>query len=221
MLKVRIDGLDRIEKKLTDLAKKKVPAAVAVAMKQGLPDGKAAMKAELQRGLNISKSKFQNVMTGRVQDADKSRMPQAVFYSRAGWLDAHVKGATIRGRAGKGVLIPINTKDGKRIGYKAWKQRIQILASQGNLEFRKVKGKVLVYAENLKKQDANLTNRALRGHNRKVGADKWGRKRSREIPIAIFMKSVKLRKRLDFEAVAKSRIGPGMAARVKAALARL
>lgn len=218
MLSVKIEGLDKIERNMRDLAQKKLPAAVAKGMRQALPAGKSAMREELKRGLHVTKSQFPNVMQAQVQDRDKSRMPQAVFYSKAGWLDAHVKGATIKGRVGKGVLIPINTKDGKRIGYRAWKQRIQLLASQGNLEFRQVKGKVLVYAENLKGKDAATTNRALRGHNRKIGADKYGRKRSVEIPIAIFVRRVKLRKRLDFQAVAARLIAPDISRRVQASI---
>ncbi len=221
MLSVRIEGLDKIQRQLRDLAKQKVPKAVSAGMKASLPAGKSAMRDEVRRGLKVSKSSFPNVMNAVVQDADASRMPQAVFFSRAGWMAAFTTGVTIKGKRGQGVLIPINTKGGRRIGYRTWQKRIRLLAAQGNLEFRKVKGKVLVYAENLKGSDAGVTNRALRGHNRKVGKDRFGKKRSVEIPIAILVRSVTLRKRLDFNSVADRQIRPAMARNIQAQIDRI
>lgn len=218
MLSVRIEGLDKIQRQLRDLAQKKVPAAVSKGMKASLQAGKSALRDEVRRGLNIKKSTFPNVMNGKVQDADKARMPQTVFYSRAGWLDAFTTGATMRGKRGQGLLIPINTKGGKRIGYNAWKRRIKLLDSQGNLTFVKRKGKVLVYAESLRGDDGRLVNQALRGHNRRIGSDRYGRRRSKEIPIAVYVKSVKLQKRLDFDAIATRKIGPAIAKNIQSAI---
>jgi hypothetical protein len=158
-------------------------------------------------------------MRGEVVAKNPDKPPVAVFYPKAAWLDAFVDGATITGRAGKGVLIPINAKSASgRIGYRAFQRMIQALAAQGNLEFRPIKGHVIVFAEVGAALERSADGRRINRLSRTNIKNRAGKRKS-EVAIAIWVPRVVLGKRLDFES--KSRlIAEQMADAIQAELGR-
>lgn len=175
---IRLDMLDR----------------VGEGMRQALPLEKAAGRQLIASKLKVRKATFPNVFTGLVSQKD-GKPPVTVMYSKAGWLEAHAEGVTIRGRSGRGVLIPLNTRLG-RMGYRAFQRRIEQLNSQGNLDFRTVNGKVIVFAE-----VAAMRELGVSGFNRTQMVD-GKRKRTREVPVALFVRAARIPKRLDFAGLA-------------------
>jgi hypothetical protein len=163
-------------------------------MRRALPEQKAAGRQLIVSKLKVQRETFANVFTGLVSQPD-GKAPVTIFYSKAGWLEAHAEGVTIRGRRGRGVLIPINTKL-DRMGYRAFKRRIEQLDSQGNLDFRNINGKVIVFAE-----VAAMRELGVSGFRRTQVID-GKRKRTAEVPVAVLVRSVRIPKRLDFVGLA-------------------
>lgn len=188
---------------------KKVNKAIRMAMFDARPKVQELLSSHLQAKLKIRKSSFAKTYKPYIQYSDALRPPVLVFTPKAGWLSAHETGAEING-GGKGVLIPINTRKTKlgngRIGYKAFKRIIQELASQGNLNFVKVRGKVLVYAETAAAKEGGRDR--LRRYGKRVSADRYNRKASAEIPIAVLVPKVTLRRRLQIKELSDSKLVP-------------
>lgn len=178
--------------------------AVFKAIRKGMFDAKPRMEdavaAEVRSGLNLRKPGLAKSFRGFVRYQDESRAPVMAISSKVPWLSVHVTGGTVGPRKAQGLMIPINTKALKsgsnRIGRKAWQKIIQQLAAQGNLHFVKRKGKVLVLAET-----AGSGN-ALRRHQTRIGADRYGKKKSVEVPIAVMVPRVNLRRRLRLAGMA-------------------
>lgn len=160
---------------------------------------------DIKSGLNVRRANFTRAFQTSVQYQDDARPPIMATVSKIPWLNAHIHGMNIGPKQAKGLMIPINVKalksGGSRIGYRAWQKIVAQLASQGNLHFVKRKGKVLVLAET-----AGSGN-ALRRHNKRIGADRYGKKRSLEVPIAVLVPQVTIKKRLNIEALASGPLG--------------
>lgn len=177
--------------------RRKISRKVFAGMNVSLPQAKAVLRGAITDGLHIRRKSFANVMTGAVQFKNKDRLPMMAFWSRVGWLGAHVDGAAIQGKNRKGVLIPFNVRGASgRIGYRAFQRQIRQLSDQGNLEFRKVGNRVIVFAETAG------TGSTLRRHNLRIGADVGGRRRSVEIPVAVLVPRVQLTPKINLAAAA-------------------
>ena len=172
--------------------------------------------AEINKSLNVKKANFAKAFKGYVNYSNESKPPVMVVASKIPWLSGHITGLNIGPKRSKGLLIPINTKALKsgstRIGYRAWQKKIQTLAAQGNLHFVKRGNKVLVLAEL-----AGAGN-ALNRHNKRTSADRYSKRRSLEIPIAVMVPSVTIKRRLNVEALAKGPLARLMRAAVDKAM---
>lgn len=155
-------------------------AAEATAIRQDVRDHVAGE-------LNVVKKSFLKGFTAKVIDRDPTRLPALYVGSRIPWAGLHETGGTIAGR----MLIPING----RVGRKRFKAQVAELMRGGNAYFVKnAKGNIVLMAENIKEHDRPLAG-FKRRHRKAEGVKRL--KRGADIPIAVLVPKVQLKKRLD------------------------
>lgn len=197
----------------TKSAQQQIHRAVRRGMYDAKPEIERKLAVHLADKLKVSRASFAKSMRGYIAARDPDKMPVMALASKVGWLGVHEDGANINA-GGKGVLIPINVKRGKRIGMQAFQKVIAGLVASGNLYFKKIGGKVLAYAETL--PDNNFE---LGKFNRRVGADRHKKRgKSKEIPIAVLVPRVHLKRRLDLNGLSISNFGPLLAEKIQARL---
>jgi hypothetical protein len=118
-------------------------------------------------------------------------LPVVDFYSKIPWMGIHERGGVIQGP----VLIPL-TEEGKRMGAKAFRRVVTGLMRQGNAFFKNVNGKVILFAENIAESGKLLT-RFRKAFRQRTGMAQRARiQRGIDLPIAILLPRVEIRKRL-------------------------
>ncbi len=165
--------------------------AVALGMRDSSRSLTDALRTRMQSDLVIRKPAFLRSMRAKVLDRDSTRLPALLVGSRVSWLGVHVRGATLTGK----MLIPL-TESGRRMGRKAFARVIDTLMRSGNAWFIRKDGKVILMAENIKENASALT-RFKRAERRRTGAKSI--KRGQEIPIAVLVPRVTLKRRFDFD----------------------
>jgi hypothetical protein len=165
--------------------------AVGLGMRDSSRSLTDALRTRMQSDLAIRKPAFLRSMRAKVLDRDPSRLPALLVGSRVSWLGVHVRGATLTGK----MLIPL-TESGKRMGRKAFARVIDTLMRSGNAWFIRKDGKVILMAENIKENASALT-RFKRAERQRTGAKSI--KRGQEIPIAVLVPLVTLKRRFDFD----------------------
>ena len=165
--------------------------AVALGMRDSSRSLTDALRTRMQSDLAIRKPAFLRSMRAKVLDRDPSRLPALLVGSRVSWLGVHVRGATLTGK----MLIPL-TESGRRMGRKAFSRVIDTLMRSGNAWFIRKDGKVILMAENIKENASALT-RFKRAERQRTGAKSI--KRGQEIPIAVLVPRVTLKRRFDFD----------------------
>ncbi len=165
--------------------------AVALGMRDSSRSLTDALRTRMQSDLAIRKPAFLRSMRAKVLDRDSTRLPALLVGSRVSWLGVHVRGATLTGR----MLIPL-TESGRRMGRKAFARVIDTLMRSGNAWFIRKDGKVILMAENIKENASALT-RFKRAERQRTGARSI--KRGQEIPIAVLVPRVTLKRRFDFD----------------------
>ena len=165
--------------------------AVGLGMRDSSRSLTDALRTRMQSDLAIRKPAFLRSMRAKVLDRDPSRLPALLVGSRVSWLGVHVRGATLTGR----MLIPL-TESGRRMGRKAFARVIDTLMRSGNAWFIRKDGKVILMAENIKENASALT-RFKRAERQRTGARSI--KRGQEIPIAVLVPRVTLKRRFDFD----------------------
>lgn len=169
--------------------------AIHKAVAQGMRDSSRsltdALRTRMQSDLAIRKPAFLRSMRARVLDRDPLRLPALLVGSRVSWLGVHVRGATLTGK----MMIPL-TESGRRMGRKAFARVIDTLMRSGNAWFIRKDGKVILMAENIKENASALT-RFKRAERQRTGAKSI--KRGQEIPIAVLVPRVTLKRRFDFD----------------------
>lgn len=165
--------------------------AVGLGMRDSSRSLTDALRTRMQSDLAIRKPAFLRSMRAKVLDRDPSRLPALLVGSRVSWLGVHVRGATLTGK----MLIPL-TESGRRMGRKAFARVIDTLMRSGNAWFVRKGGKVILMAENIKENASALT-RFKRAERQRTGAKSI--KRGQEIPIAVLVHRVTLKRRFDFD----------------------
>lgn len=138
--------------------------------------------------------KIARSIKARVYKSKPERSPAVLIYSKIPWLGMHTEGGVVTAK-GKGLLIPLLTN---RIGAKAFKRIITHVLQTGAGFFREVNGTVILFAEYQPEFGRPLA------RFRREYRTATGQKRIRagtDIPIAVLVKSVTLRKRLDFDGI--------------------
>jgi len=161
--------------------------AVARGMQSGGREVRDAARAQMRSAFAVKRQSFVASMHTKVLNKKPDRLPALWVGSKIPWLGLHEQGGTVAGN----LLIPLLPG---RIGPKRFKAVIDGLMRSGNAFFVKKDGKVLLMAENIRENASQLT-RFKRAERGRTGAKQI--KRGQEIPIAVLVKSVTLKRRLD------------------------
>ena len=182
----------------------KVKKAVAKAMAKEAVEIKQDVREQVASQLTVVKKTFLKGFSAYVIDKDPSRLPALYVGSRIPWVGMHEKGGTISAK----MLIPLHG----RVGRKRFKAQIAELMRGGNAYFIKIaKGNVVLMAENIKEHDRPLAG-FKRRYRKAEGIKRL--KRGADIPIAVLVPRVMLKKRLDIERLVVRRI-PRLAASIE------
>lgn len=174
----------------------KVKKSVSRAIANEASELKQDVRSHVAGEISVVKKSFLKGFTAKVLDKDPTRLPALYVGSRIPWSGMHERGGLIAGR----MLIPLHG----RVGRKRFKAQIAELMRGGNAYFIKnAKGNIVLMAENIKEHD-----RPLAGFKRRYRkADGVKRlKRGVDIPIAVLVPKVVLKKRLDVERLVAGRI---------------
>lgn len=174
----------------------KVQKAVAQAMTTEASELRQDVRAEVAGQMAVVKKSFVKGFTAKVLDRDPNRYPALYVGSRIPWSRIHETGGVIAGR----LLIPLHG----RVGRKRFKAQIAELMRGGNAYFIKnSKGNIVLMAENLQEYDRTLSG-FKRRYRKAEGVKRL--KRGADIPIAVLVPKVVLRKRLDIERMVATRV---------------
>ena len=195
MLKISLTTSGLLDKRelaaWTRSRREAIQKAVGLGMRDSSRSLTDALRTRMQSDLAIRKPAFLRSMRAKVLDRDPLRLPALLVGSRVSWLGVHVRGATLTGK----MLIPL-TESGRRMGRKAFARVIDTLMRSGNAWFIRKDGKVILMAENIKENASALT-RFKRAERQRTGARSI--KRGQEIPIAVLVPRVTLKRRFDFD----------------------
>lgn len=164
-----------------------IHAAVAKGMQTGGREVRDAARAEMRSAFTVKRNSFVSSMGVKVFDKKPEQLPALLVGSKIPWLGLHEKGGSVSGN----LLIPLLPG---RIGPKRFRQIVDSLMRSGNAYFIKKNGRVLLMAENIKENGSQLT-RFKRAERGRTGAKQI--KRGQEIPIAVLVKRVDLKRRLN------------------------
>ena len=168
-----------------------IHTAVAKGMQSGGREVRDAARSEMRSAFTVKRNSFISSMGVKVFDKKPAHLPNSLpallVGSKIPWLGLHEKGGTVSGN----LLIPLLPG---RIGPKRFKAVIDGLMRSGNAFFIEKNGRVLLMAENIK-ENASQLGRFKHAERGRTGAKQI--KRGQEIPIAVLVKRVDLKRRLN------------------------
>lgn len=145
----------------------------------------------------VLKSKRRNFPNIRAKVySQRTDIPPALrIYSKIPWLGIHERGGVIKGYRGK-LLVPL-----VQMNAKAFRRVLQQLRSVGEGFFKEVRGKVYLFAE----YQPEYFRGSLRQFMRPLrGGFNFGRiKKGVDVPIAVLVSQVTIRKRLNMESIVR------------------
>lgn len=182
----------------------KVQKAVERAMRTEATEIKDDVRGHVAGQMAVVRKSFLKGFTAKVLAKDPKRLPALYVGSRIPWSAMHETGGQIAGR----MLIPLHG----RVGRKRFKAQVAELMRGGNAYFIKnAKGNIVLMAENIKEYDRPLAG-FKRRYRKAEGVKRL--KRGADIPIAVLVPKVVLKKRLNVERLVAGRI-PRLSAAVE------
>ena len=182
----------------------KVQKAVERAMRTEATEIKDDVRGHVAGQMAVVRKSFLKGFTAKVLAKDPNRLPALYVGSRIPWSGMHESGGQIAGR----MLIPLHG----RVGRKRFKAQVAELMRGGNAYFIKnAKGNIVLMAENIKEHDRPLSG-FKRRYRKAEGVKRL--KRGADIPIAVLVPKVVLKKRLNVERLVAGRI-PRLSAAVE------
>lgn len=176
--------------------RQKVRQAVELAMTREARDLRDEVRGHVAGRLSVLKKNFLKGFSTRIYARDPRRLPALYVGSRIPWAGMHETGGTVSGK----MLIPLHG----RVGRKRFKAQVAELMRGGNAYFIKnARGNIVLMAENLREHDRPLAG-FKRRYRKAEGIKRL--KRGADIPIAVLVPRVVLKKRLDIEALVAGRI---------------
>ena len=172
--------------------------AVAAGMQSGGKVVADTVRTRMNADFTVRKPAFVRSLRAKVFDRDPDRLPALLIGSRIPWLGIHVRGGTLSGR----MLIPL-LPEHQRMGRKAFRRVIDGLLRTGNAFFIQRNGKAILMAEAIKENSAELR-RFKRAERSRTGAKSI--KRGTEIPIAVLVPNVTLKRRFDLEGAVRGQL---------------
>ena len=174
----------------------KVQKAVERAMRTEATEIKDDVRGHVAGQMTVVRKSFLKGFTAKVLAKDPNRLPALYVGSRIPWSAMHETGGQIAGR----MLIPLHG----RVGRKRFKAQVAELMRGGNAYFIKnAKGNIVLMAENIKEHDRPLSG-FKRRYRKAEGVKRL--KRGADIPIAVLVPKVVLKKRLNVERLVAGRI---------------
>ena len=202
MLKLSLITTGLLYKSKLDAWSKQKQAAIHKAVAAGMQSGGKpvtdAVRSRMNAEFTVRKPAFVKSLRAKVYDRDPDRLPALLIGSRIPWLGIHVRGGTLSGR----MLIPL-LPEHQRIGRKAFRRVIDGLLRTGNAYFIQKGGKVILMAEVIKENQSELR-RFKRAERSRTGAKSI--KRGTEIPIAVLVPKVTLKRRFDLEGAVRGQL---------------
>ena len=182
----------------------KVQKAVERAIRTEATEIKDDVRGHVAGQMAVARKSFLKGFTAKVLAKDPNRLPALYVGSRIPWSGMHESGGQIGGR----MLIPLHG----RVGRKRFKAQVAELMRGGNAYFIKnAKGNIVLMAENIKEHDRPLSG-FKRRYRKAEGVKRL--KRGTDIPIAVLVPKVVLKKRLNVERLVAGRI-PRLSAAVE------
>lgn len=182
----------------------KVQKAVERAIRTEAAEIKDDVRGHVAGQMAVVRKSFLKGFTAKVLAKDPNRLPALYVGSRIPWSGMHESGGQIGGR----MLIPLHG----RVGRKRFKAQVAELMRGGNAYFIKnAKGNIVLMAENIKEHDRPLSG-FKRRYRKAEGVKRL--KRGADIPIAVLVPKVVLKKRLNVERLVAGRI-PRLSAAVE------
>ncbi len=156
------------------------------------------VRRDMRAGFRVRLAAFLKSMRAKVYNRRRDRFPALYIGSKIPWLGLHEKGGVISGR----MLIPLLPQH-QRIGRKAFRRVIDALMRSGNAFFIQRNGKTILMAENIRENDRALA-RFKRGERLRSGQKRL--RRGEEIPVAVLVDRVRLRRRFDIESSVRRKL---------------
>ena len=216
MLKISLTTAGLLDKSRLEAWSRQKQAAIHKAVAIGMREGGStivdAARTQMQASFTVKRAAFLSSLRARLYDRNPERLPALLIGSKIPWLGIHVRGGTIGGR----MLIPL-TEEGRRIGRRAFKRVIDALIRSGNAYFIQKDGRAILMAENLRENASSLA-RFKRAERRRTGAKSV--KRGQEIPIAVLVPNVTLKRRFDLEGAVRGQL-PALAQAIETQLNKI
>lgn len=203
MLKLSLTASGLLEKSTFDAWSRQKQAAIHQAVAAGLQTGGKqvvdVVRGRMNMRFNVRKSAFVQSLRAKVYDRTTDKLPALLIGSRIPWLGIHVRGGTIGGGR---MLIPL-LPEHQRMGRKAFRRVIEGLMRTGNSYFIEKNGKRILMAEVIH-ENATELRRFKHAERQRTGAKSI--KRGTEIPIAVLVPNVTLKRRFDLEGVVRAQL---------------
>ena len=216
MLKISLTTSGLLDKSTLETWTRQKQAAIHKAVATGMRDGGKVVvdvvRSKMKTDFTVKKSAFLNSLRAKVYDRDPDKLPAVLIGSKIPWLGIHVRGGTISGR----MLIPL-TEEGRRIGRRAFKRVIDALIRSGNAYFIRKGSRAILMAENLRENASSLA-RFKRAERKRTGTKSV--KRGQEIPIAVLVPKVAMKRRFDLEGAVRGQL-PALARAIEAQLHKI
>ena len=213
MLKISLTTAGLLDKSRLDAWTRQKQAAIHQAVAVGMRESGStivdAARTQMQASFTVKRAAFLRSLRARLYDRNPERLPALLIGSKIPWLGIHLRGGTIGGR----MLIPL-TEEGRRIGRRAFKRVIDALIRSGNAYFIQKDGRAILMAENLRENASSLA-RFKRAERVRTGAKSV--KRGQEIPIAVLVPNVTLKRRFDLEGAVRGQL-PALAQAIETQL---
>lgn len=191
------------------VTRKAIHVAVARTMRDSGKGMAERVRGEMRANFRKASPRFLRSMHAKVFDRKANRFPALYLGSKVPWLGIHEQGGTIRGR----MLIPL-LPEHQRIGRKAFARVIDVLMRSGNAWFIDKNGQRILMAENLT-ENARPLMRFRRAERERSGAKRL--RRGQEIPIAVLVRRVSLKKRFDLNRAVRVEL-PRLTAAIRKAM---
>lgn len=202
MLKLSLTATGLLDKSKLDAWARQKQAAIHKAVAAGMQSGGKpmadAVRSRMNADFTVRKAAFVRSLRAKVYDRNPDKLPALLIGSRIPWLGIHVRGGTLTGR----MLIPL-LPEHQRIGRKAFRRVIDGLLRTGNAYFIQKSGKVILMAGVIKENQSELR-RFKRAERSRTGAKSI--KRGTEIPIAVLVPNVTLKRRFDLEGAVRGQL---------------
>ncbi len=216
MLKLSLTASGLLDKSKLDAWSKQKQTAIHKAVAAGMQSGGKlvvdAVRGRMNADFSVKKPAFVKSLRAKVYDRNPDKLPAVLIGSKIPWLGIHMRGGTISGR----MLIPL-TEEGRRIGRRAFKRVIDALIRSGNAYFIRKGGRAILMAENLKENASSLA-RFKRAERKRTGTKSV--KRGQEIPIAVLVPNVTLKRRFDLEGTVRGQL-PALARAIEVQLSKI